>query len=599
MTNPRPSAETEVLWFYTDAQNQPVGPVPFSELQRLAAAGFVGPHTHVIEEGGVEWKVFGLVAPTIEPSPPLAVSTPPQKPPPRRWPTILALVLFYPVGLLLLWRTRAFTSKTKKILAATFLPLFLIAIFSRHSEGSGKAPPKVGERRRLAPNSWVFADEKAYTDYTAAKTANDTAKLAELNKSNRAFLLRKGGFSVWIVRVNGPAGLVQTRSWMKDHSRSLLWTSPDNALPEAPPKTFQIGEEVEIPKDTPLYTNTDLIRAYRKASADDNEAKAKELGPQLDADIMRLPEKARAKVIQTDDSEHLYKVEGTLSDGSPLRRWAIARFLEPYGAAVKPATESTKAALAQGALIMARTTLYADDETLRTIKTEWDKGELEGKEASERLRNAGKMWTEDYHIAAKVLRDGGPMDSVLVEAKEPRGLKASRFWVLKPLVPLDRPFAQRAMRKEFMRRKSDFVFTFTGNNGTEVSGADVGNLAEMVEGIYRGQIPVREASRYLFRMEAIEAELVRVAGEYLIYETVVHPRRHYEFAMRRDPALEREVQKDYGGLDAFYEDIRRSQFHSDSPLTQGPIMVVGTEQFTTGAGLVKVVPVVQVVNLTP
>ena len=398
MSIPRPTPEKETLWFYTNAQNQPVGPVSLSELQRLAAAGVVAPDIHVIEEGGAEWKTFDSVILKSDALPLPPVSAPLRKTPPRRWPAILALVLFYPVGLVLLLRTRAFKPKTKKILAAMFFPLFLIAVF--------------------LPNSCRHSE----------------------------------------------------------------------------PKT---------------------------------------------------------------------------------------------------------AALGQGSFVMAGTTLYADEETLRTIKTEWDKGESAGNEASERLRRSGKIWTEELHIATTVLREGGPMDSVFVEAKEPRGLRASRFWVLKPLIPIDRPFAQRAIRKEFMRRKSDFVFTFTGNNGTEVNGADVGNLADMIEGIYGGQIPSRVASRYLFRMEAIEAELVRVTSDYLIYETVVHPRKHYQFAMRRDPAFERELLKNYGSLDEFYEDIRRSQFHSDNPLTQGPVMVVGTKQFTTGAGLVKVVPVVQVVNLIP
>ena len=58
-----PSPEAQTLWYYTDAANQPVGPLPFSDLQQLAAAEVIQPETHVIEEGGTEWKPFASVNP--------------------------------------------------------------------------------------------------------------------------------------------------------------------------------------------------------------------------------------------------------------------------------------------------------------------------------------------------------------------------------------------------------------------------------------------------------------------------------------------------------------------------------------------------------
>ena len=61
------------LWYYTDASNEPVGPLPFAELERLAAAGVIQAATHVIENGGREWKKFAAIvlpplpAPILDP----------------------------------------------------------------------------------------------------------------------------------------------------------------------------------------------------------------------------------------------------------------------------------------------------------------------------------------------------------------------------------------------------------------------------------------------------------------------------------------------------------------------------------------------------
>lgn len=57
------------LWFYADASNQPVGPLPFAELEKLATAGLIEPRTKVIEANGTEWKRFAAVAP----SPPMQI----------------------------------------------------------------------------------------------------------------------------------------------------------------------------------------------------------------------------------------------------------------------------------------------------------------------------------------------------------------------------------------------------------------------------------------------------------------------------------------------------------------------------------------------
>jgi hypothetical protein len=45
-----------VNYFYLAEDQKPVGPLPFSALQTLAASGVIKPDTLVIQEGGAEWK---------------------------------------------------------------------------------------------------------------------------------------------------------------------------------------------------------------------------------------------------------------------------------------------------------------------------------------------------------------------------------------------------------------------------------------------------------------------------------------------------------------------------------------------------------------
>lgn len=48
-------------YHYTNAQNQPVGPVEFSELGRLAAEGIINDQTAIIPDGGQTWTNYGAV----------------------------------------------------------------------------------------------------------------------------------------------------------------------------------------------------------------------------------------------------------------------------------------------------------------------------------------------------------------------------------------------------------------------------------------------------------------------------------------------------------------------------------------------------------
>lgn len=58
-----PSPESQSLWYYADATNQPVGPLPMDVLQQLASVGVISPETHILEEGGTEWKKFSSIVP--------------------------------------------------------------------------------------------------------------------------------------------------------------------------------------------------------------------------------------------------------------------------------------------------------------------------------------------------------------------------------------------------------------------------------------------------------------------------------------------------------------------------------------------------------
>ncbi|MEJ1973533.1 MAG: GYF domain-containing protein [Lacunisphaera sp.] len=60
-------------YHYTNAQNQPVGPVDFAELNQLAAQGIINDQTSVIPEGGQTWSTWGAIrggAPVTSPAAP-------------------------------------------------------------------------------------------------------------------------------------------------------------------------------------------------------------------------------------------------------------------------------------------------------------------------------------------------------------------------------------------------------------------------------------------------------------------------------------------------------------------------------------------------
>jgi hypothetical protein len=65
-------------YHYTDPQNQPIGPVEYSELLRLAGEGAINDETSVIEEGSQQWTTWGAIkAASGAPKPPRAPAAAP------------------------------------------------------------------------------------------------------------------------------------------------------------------------------------------------------------------------------------------------------------------------------------------------------------------------------------------------------------------------------------------------------------------------------------------------------------------------------------------------------------------------------------------
>jgi hypothetical protein len=57
------------LYYYADAQNQAIGPLPLAELQNLRTSGTLQNSTLVVKEGGQDWVPFSSIQPaSIAPS---------------------------------------------------------------------------------------------------------------------------------------------------------------------------------------------------------------------------------------------------------------------------------------------------------------------------------------------------------------------------------------------------------------------------------------------------------------------------------------------------------------------------------------------------
>ena len=197
-----------------------------------------------------------------------------------------------------------------------------------------------------------------------------------------------------------------------------------------------------------------------------------------------------------------------------------------------------------------------------------------------RLKQAGRIGTTGFDFSAQIVRDGGASDSVLLRPiTYAEKFKHQQFWVLRSqLHPMDSPIA-KALRSRKTVKSTDMVFVFHGRNGTGVGSADVLTLADFVAGIYEGKIPMKLASQYLFKDGAISGSMTQRLDTVLIFETYTYSsfRRRVDFALKRDPGVD----------------------ESSNPLYQGAMQVTGLETFTTQAGFVRQIPVVEVVNVAP
>ncbi|HEY4300525.1 MAG TPA: DUF4339 domain-containing protein [Candidatus Didemnitutus sp.] len=96
-------------YYYTDTNNQPVGPCEIEQLQALAAEGKITDATSVIPEGAQIWTTYGAVKPGAVPAPPPA----PKKPvDPFKIATIMGDTVAGVLGLLTRWLTPALLKST-------------------------------------------------------------------------------------------------------------------------------------------------------------------------------------------------------------------------------------------------------------------------------------------------------------------------------------------------------------------------------------------------------------------------------------------------------------------------------------------------------
>jgi hypothetical protein len=65
---PLPNQVAEKLWFYANTDNQPVGPLSFGELRRLATVGTINADSYVVAEGETDWrKLKNVITPASAP----------------------------------------------------------------------------------------------------------------------------------------------------------------------------------------------------------------------------------------------------------------------------------------------------------------------------------------------------------------------------------------------------------------------------------------------------------------------------------------------------------------------------------------------------
>lgn len=122
---PFPDASQASAWFYADSENTPQGPLPFADLQRLAAEGVITPETQVIAQGGQEWVPFARLFPPKNKG---GASNWRESFVKARWVVIFFLLICPPLGLLLLQRSDRFEQQTKQTITSLFVMAFALML---------------------------------------------------------------------------------------------------------------------------------------------------------------------------------------------------------------------------------------------------------------------------------------------------------------------------------------------------------------------------------------------------------------------------------------------------------------------------------------
>lgn len=154
-----PEIETS-LWYYAQ-DGQAIGPLPFSSIRALAAAGQLGPDALIAREGKEDWQPLSEVLPPAKqgPSlPPLSQQQTVKAPASQKekWQespavVIASLFLFFPVGLLFLWKSRHFTTPLRVgFTVAMTMILFGLAMHDAKSHASPSSqtttsPDEIGD----------------------------------------------------------------------------------------------------------------------------------------------------------------------------------------------------------------------------------------------------------------------------------------------------------------------------------------------------------------------------------------------------------------------------------------------------------------------
>lgn len=84
-----PSQDGEPLYFYADANNDPVGPLSLRKLHHIRSVGVIGDETLIVEDGGSEWRPYATFAVPAQP-PPLTPAR--MEKSPARSPLVVSLV---------------------------------------------------------------------------------------------------------------------------------------------------------------------------------------------------------------------------------------------------------------------------------------------------------------------------------------------------------------------------------------------------------------------------------------------------------------------------------------------------------------------------